>query len=169
MTQPEPVSPDRLKGSLETLFQLMGPRAAYALQWEGVVLLAIPPTPVYTPVSPPPPGPLTFVTPATVNVQLTDPEALEVFGTDFSTIPIPLWSSPGGFVSVPTIGSLVRVGFVNGSPSKPYIAGLDPMVLPTLSAGVVLRAFALALSLDAIDPAVATACLALNAALGSVG
>jgi hypothetical protein len=49
------------------------------------------------------------------------------------------------------------VGFVNGSPVKPYIAGIDPMILPTVSAGVILRATTLALI------------PALPAALGVVG
>jgi hypothetical protein len=161
VTQPVPESTDRLKSSLETLFRLMGPRAAYTIQWEGVVLLATPATPSPAFVSALYQGPATFTTPATVNVQLTDPDAVGVFGLGFSAIPIPIWADAGGWVSVPTIGSLVRVGFVNADPSKPYIAGFDPMVLPTLSAGVALRAMA-ATGLPTPDPAVA-------AALGLVG
>lgn len=150
-------SPDPLKASLESLFALMLPRLAYSLQWEGRVLLAIPATPSPAFASALFQGPATFTTPATVNVQLTDPEALAVFGEGFSSIPIPLWADASGFISVPTVGSLVRVGFVNGSPVKPYIAGIDPMILPTVSAGVILRATTLALI------------PALPAALGVVG
>jgi hypothetical protein len=145
VTQPVPESTDRLKASLETLFRIMGPRVAYTLQWEGVVLLATPPTPSPAFVSAVYQGPATFTKPAMVNVQLTDAEAVEVFGASFASIPIPIWGDASGFLCVPTIGSLVRVGFVNANPAKPYIAGTDPMIAPTVSAGVILRAQTLAL------------------------
>jgi hypothetical protein len=161
MTQPVPESPDRLKAAIETLFAQMLPRLPYCIQWEGIVLLAVPPTPTAAFVSALYQGPATYTTPGFVNVQLVDSAALEIFGPSFSTIPIPLWGDASGFVSVPTVGSLVRVGFVNGSPSKPYIAGTDPMIFPTLSAGVALRAMAAA-GLPTPDPV-------LVAALGVVG
>lgn len=141
MTQPLPESPDRLKGSLETLFRLMGPRAAYTIQWRGKVLLAVPPTPSPAFVAAAYLGPASYSTPGYVNVQLVDAEALEVLGPSFSSSPIPLWGDASGFVSVPTVGSWVRVGFANASPAYPYIAGTDPMTFPTVSAGVILRAY----------------------------
>jgi len=164
VVQPEPPSPDRLKGSLETLFRLMGPRAPYTIQWEGIVLLAIPPVAVTQPVPPAvvAVGPMVFATPGMVNVQLTDPESIAIFGPAFSSIPIPIWADASGIVSLPTVGSLVRVGFVNASPSKPYIAGLDPMVLPTVSLAMVLRAM-IAPAVPTFPAAATTAAAILNA------
>ena len=97
-------SNDRLKASLESLFQLMLPRLAYTMQWEGRVLLAVPPTPTPAFVAALYQGPATYTTPGYVNVQLTDPDALVVFGPAFSSIPIVLWGDASGFVCVPTIG-----------------------------------------------------------------
>ena len=139
----------------------MLPRLAYYIQWEGRVLLAVPPTPSAAFASALFQGPATYTTPGFVNVQLTDPDALEIFGPAFSSIPIALWGDASGFVCVPTVGSLVRIGFVNGSAVRPYIAGTDPMIFPAVSAGVVLRAMA-ATGLPTPDPALA-------AALGVVG
>lgn len=153
----EPESTDRLKAALESILGLLMPRLAYSLQWEGVVLLAVPPTPSAAFVSGLYQGPATYTTPGFVNVQLVDADALSMFGPSFSAIPIPLWGDASGFVCVPTVGSLVRVGFVNGSPTKPFIAGTDPTIFPTVSAGVILRATTLALI------------PALPAALGVVG
>ena len=161
MTQPIPPSLDRAKASLETLFRLMLPRLAYMVQWEGVVLLATPPVPSPAFASALFQGPAVFLVPAMVNVQLTDPDALSVFGPTFNTIPISIWGDASGFVCVPTVGSLVRVGFANADPSKPYIAGTDPTVLPTVSAGVVLRAM-MAAGLPTPNPAFA-------ASLGVIG
>lgn len=161
MTQPIPPSVDRAKASIETMFRLMLPRLAYTIQWTGIVLLATPATPSPAFVSALYQGPAVFLTPATVNVQFTDPDAISVFGLSFSTIPIPIWGDASGFVCVPTVGSLVRVAFANADPSKPYIAGTDPVVMPTVSAGVVLRAV-MAAGLPTPDPAFA-------AALGVVG
>ena len=158
---PEPESADRLKAALESLFALMLPRLAYMMQWEGRVILAAPPAPTPAFISALFQGPATYVTPGFVNVQLTDPDALAIFGPKFSTIPIALWGDASGFVCVPTVGSLVRVGFVNGSPVRPFIAGTDPTVFPTLSAGVILRALALT-GLPTPNPAFSTA-------LGAVG
>ena len=154
-------SNDRLKSSLESLFALMLPRLAYYVQWEGRVLLAVPPTPTPAFVAALYQGPATYTTPGYVNVQLVDPDALAIFGPAFSTIPIALWGDASGFVCVPTVGSLVRVGFVNGSGVRPFIAGTDPTIFPTVSAGAVLRAMA-ATGLPAPNPAVALA-------LGAIG
>ena len=158
---------DRLKDALEALFQLMLPRLAYAMQWEGRVLLATPASPPNIPVPPAPPIPSVFATPATVNVQLTDPDALAIFGPSFSAIPIPLWADAGGLVTVPTVGSLVRVGFVNGSPQRPYIAGFDPQVMAGIGGlAYGLRLFGVAL---ALDPAAAAAAAVLLTAIGTDG
>lgn len=148
----EPESSDRLKAALEGLFALMLPKLAYWVQWEGVVLMATPGVPATSPAQPA--GPMVLTKPATVNVRLTDADALGQFGQQFQNIAIPIWADAGGLISVPTIGSLVRVGFVNGSASKPYIAGLDPMTMPTVSAGVVLRTM---LGVTASWPAAAAA------------
>ena len=160
MTEPE--SLDRLKAALESIFALMLPRLSYFCQWEGRVLLAVPPTPSTAFASALFQGPATYTTPGYVNVQLTDPDALAIFGPAFSSIPIVLWGDASGFVCVPTVGSLVRVGFVNGSPVRPFIAGTDPTIFPTISAGVVLRAMAGVSGLPTPDPTIA-------AALGVVG
>lgn len=39
---------------------------------------------------------------------------------------IPLWPGPCGCYATPLPGSTVRVGFVNGTLSQPYVVGLDP-------------------------------------------
>lgn len=43
-----------------------------------------------------------------------------------------LWPGPSGTVAVPQVGSLVRLQFADGSPTKPMIVGLDPSAAPTM-------------------------------------
>lgn len=43
-----------------------------------------------------------------------------------------LWPGPSGTVAVPQVGSLVRLQFADGSPTKPMIVGLDPNAAPTM-------------------------------------
>lgn len=129
-------SPDRLKAALEDLFQLMLPQLVYYVQWPARVLVATPAAPPATA------GPAVFASPATVNCAITDARALAVLGPQFQNIAVPIWADASGLVCVPAVGSLVRVGFVGGSAQDPYIAGIDPQNLPTLSVGVALRALA---------------------------
>lgn len=157
---------DRLKVSIETLFRLMLPRLAYLAQWEARVILV-------TPGQPPnlgnPPLPTQYLIPTTVNCSMVDADAVALFGPAFVNAPIPLWADAGGFVSIPEVGSLVRVGFVNGSPQRPYVAGLDPTTFPASSAALALRAFATILSTSTTDPTAVIAANALLAELVSCG
>jgi hypothetical protein len=154
---------DRLKNELETLFSLLLPRLAYFVEWEARVIVATPPTPSASPPVPPAPG--IFIVPAKVSVVFVDSEAIKVFGLQLANVA--LWADSGGNVAVPTPGSLVRVAFANGSPTKPYIAGIDPQVMPTVSLTQALRLFA---GTPPLTPGTVTAnAVALLAALGFVG
>lgn len=161
-----PMGADRLRVSIETLFRLMLPKLAYLAQWEARVVLV-------TPGQPPNPGtlpiPTQFITPTTVNCAFVDADAIALFGPAFVNTPIPLWPGASGTISVPAPGSLVRVGFVNGSPQRPFVAGTDPMHFPAASVPLALRQFAAILATSTTDPQAALAAAALQAGLVECG
>lgn len=132
MTAPLTQPTDRLRTELETLVELLLPRvmanlAAY-VTWEVVVIAAYPPAPAdLTPGTP-----AVFATPASVDVQPVDPAVIAVLGPT-PLAKIPLWPGPDGVLSEPTVGSKVRICFVNGDRGKPAIVGCDPTVMPTIS------------------------------------
>jgi hypothetical protein len=130
---------DRLKDALDSLFRLMLPRLACYCMWEGRVVLSTPAVPSQAFMTAGYEGPASYDRAATVNVAFTDPDALAVFGPEFSNAPIPIYPGVDGFVSSPTIGSLVLVGFINGSPQRPYVAAVDPTFGPSAGVGAILR------------------------------
>lgn len=112
MTQP---LTDRLGSSLAAIQRAQLPRLPFLAVWEYRVI-------AFTP------GP-----PVTIDCQAIDPDAIATLPP--TLVGVTLWPGPSGFVAVPTIGSIVRVQFINGDPSKAAIVGLDPNVQPTLVFG----------------------------------
>jgi hypothetical protein len=107
--------PDRMRDSLGRINSALNPAQVFALQWEYSVISASP-------------GP-----PVTIDCAAVDAETSAHLPPQL--VGLTLWPGPSGFVAVPTPGSLVRVGFVNGDPSKPFVAGLDPNGTPILVMG----------------------------------
>ena len=107
--------PDRLLGAMARVNASLNPRLAYSLQWEYRVLTASP-------------GP-----PVTIDCEFVDPEESGVLPAQL--VGLVLWPGPSGFVAVPLPGTIVRIGFVNGDPSKPAVVGLDPNGTPSLVFG----------------------------------
>ena len=87
--------------------------------YEARVVTAAPPAAVQSQL-----GGVTWV----VSAVFTDPAIVKLLPplANLTMWPGPVW----GF-SAPAPGSLVRVQFVNGDPSKPAIVGLDPATPPT--------------------------------------
>ena len=130
---------DRLRAAFEAavasiLPQLKAELAFYA-QWECRVLTVTPATPPATV------APYAFVSPASVSAVPTNAQGTAILGP---VVNIPLAPGPDGAVSVPSVGSVVRVAFANADPGKPYIASLDPVVGPTVSLAYALRILATA-------------------------
>lgn len=111
------VTMDRLRSALEGVNQALNPRQAYALVWEYRVIAAQP-------------GP-----PVTIDCSAVDAQTQALLPATLSGLT--LWPGPSGFVAVPQPGSLVRVAFANGDPSKPMVVGLDPSGTPLLVMGFV--------------------------------
>jgi hypothetical protein len=110
-------TPDRLKEAFADIIQAMLPRLLYLATWEYSVLAATP-------------GP-----PTKIDCRAVDPGTEAALPQTLTQLT--LWPGPSGFVAVPTPGSIVRVSFVNGDPSKPAIVGLDPASTPLLVMGFV--------------------------------
>jgi hypothetical protein len=107
-----PATPDRLQGALRRVNGALNPRQVFALQWEYAVIVARP-------------GP-----PVTIDCEAVDTETTAHLPAQLTNLV--LWPGPSGFVAQPPPGSIVRVAFVNGDPSKPTVAGLDPNATPLL-------------------------------------
>lgn len=107
--------PDRMRQSLERINGTLNPDQVFALQWEYSVISASP-------------GP-----PVTIDCEAIDKETTAHLPPQL--VGLVLWPGPSGFVAQPSPQSIVRVGFVNGDPSKPYVAGLDPNDTPLLVMG----------------------------------
>jgi hypothetical protein len=112
VTQPVP---DRLTGSMRRINRALNPRDVYAVTWEYQVILAKP-------------GP-----PVTIDCEAIDTETTAVL--PLQIVGLVLWPGPSGFVAVPAPGTIVRIGFVNADPGKPFVAGLDPNGTPTIVYG----------------------------------
>jgi hypothetical protein len=110
-------APDRLSDSLRRVNGALNPRLAYLAQWEYQVISATP-------------GP-----PVTIDCSAVDAETQDVLPSQL--VGLVLWPGSSGIVSVPQPGSIVRVSFVNGDPSKPTVVGLDPNGTPLLAMGFV--------------------------------
>jgi hypothetical protein len=116
MTQPVT---DRLRDSMAGINAALSPRQVYMGIWEYSVISAQP-------------GP-----PVVIDCTVVDAETSAHLPTQLTGLK--LWPGPSGGVAVPPPGSIVRIGFVNYDPTKPYVAGLDPDKIPlqaTLDASV---------------------------------
>jgi hypothetical protein len=107
--------PDRMRDALEGINRALNPREVFALQWEYAVIDAKP-------------GP-----PVTIDCAAVDAETTEHLPAQLTGLT--LWPGPSGFVAQPAPGSIVRVGFINGDPSKPVVVGLDPNATALLVMG----------------------------------
>jgi hypothetical protein len=110
----QPVS-DRLRSALVRTNIALNPRLAFSLEWEYRVLVATP-------------GP-----PVKIDCEFVDPEETGVLPAQL--VGLVLWPGPSGIVAQPVPGTIVRIGFVNGDPSKPAVVGLDPNATPLLVMG----------------------------------
>jgi hypothetical protein len=106
---------DRLRAALANVNDALNPDLLYLAQWEYRVISAVP-------------GP-----PVKIDCSAIDAET--VANLPAQLVGLVLWPGPGGFMAQPLPGTIVRVGFVNGDPSKPYVAGLDPNGTPLLTFG----------------------------------
>jgi hypothetical protein len=139
---------DRLAKALASILAALLPTIAYYAIYEYRVLVAKPLAP--------PPTPVLSGRSVTVDCVAIDPPVLATFPRELSGLVI--WPGPSGLVAIPAVGSLVRVGFVNGSPARPYIQGLDPAGIPT---GSSMLSFASSLSTAVSTPQCAAAGLLL--------
>jgi hypothetical protein len=112
LTQP---TPDRLKVALKRTNRALNPRSSFALEWEYRVATVTP-------------GP-----PVKISCVAVDLETLGSMPAQISDMT--LWPGPSGFVAMPPPGSIVRLSFRNGDPTRPMITGLDPSVPPTIVFG----------------------------------
>jgi len=108
---------DRLATALRSVNDAINPRLAFLATWEYRVLAATP-------------GP-----PTTIDCSALDAETSAVLPQQLAGLT--LWPGPSGLVAVPQTGSIVRIAFVNGDPSKPAVVGLDPNGTPLLVMGFV--------------------------------
>lgn len=106
------VTPDRLLDALRRVNRSLNPNVAYAMVWEYRVIAATP-------------GP-----PVKIDCEAVDPETEGVLPQQLAGMV--LWPGPSGCIAVPQPGTLVRIQFVNGDPSKPTVVGLDPNSSPLL-------------------------------------
>lgn len=145
-------SGDRMVTAIQGILDALLPTLAYYATYEYRVLaalpVAVPPTPVLAGQS------------VTIDCVAIDPPVLATFPRELSNLT--LWPGPSGLVAIPAVGSLVRVGFVNGSPARPFVAGLDPAGINTGSA---LHSFAQTLAGATVDPIAKAAGLLLLAEL----
>lgn len=109
--------PDRMRDALSSINRALNPREVFALQWEYSVIDAKP-------------GPPVVIDCAAVDAETTEHLPAQLTG-------LILWPGPSGFVAQPAPGSIVRVGFINGDPSKPTVIGLDPNATSLLVFGFV--------------------------------
>jgi hypothetical protein len=110
-------TPDRLQGALRRVNAALNPRQVFAMVWEYAVIVAKP-------------GPPVTIDCAAVDTETTAHLPAQLTG-------LVLWPGPSGFVAQPPPGSIVRVAFINGDPSKPTVVGLDPNATPLLVFGFV--------------------------------
>jgi len=119
MALAQPPTTDRLRGAFLRLVRAVWPQLLYFATYEAKVVASSPPAATQSQL-----GGLTWV----VSVVFTDAAVAAILPP---LAGITMWPGPVWGYSQPAVGSLVRVQFVNGDPSKPAIVGLDPSTLPT--------------------------------------
>lgn len=141
------VPTDRLRGAFLAMVYAVAPQLLYLGTYEARVVAASPPSIVQSQL-----GGLTWV----VSAVFSDPAIAKVLPPLAN---ITIWPGPVWAFSAPAPGSLVRIAFVNGNPSKPAIVGLDPGVPATPATPVMLG------SPVALPVAMAAPIVALNGAI----
>jgi len=106
---------DRMRDALSGISRALNPDQVFAMTWEYSVIDAKP-------------GP-----PTVIDCAVIDPETSAHLPSQLTGLV--LWPGPSGFVAVPAPNSVVRIGFVNGDPSKPIVVGLDPNSTPVTVMG----------------------------------
>ena len=114
-----PVPTDRLRGAFLAMVKAVLPQVLFFGQYEARVVTSSAPSAVQSQL-----GGLTWV----VSAAFTDAAIAKLLPPLAN---ITMWPGPVWGYSQPAPGSLVRIGFVNGDPSKPAIVGLDPSTPPT--------------------------------------
>lgn len=143
---------DRLQESLRAILAALLPTLAYYAVWEYRVLNVSPPLG--------PPAPVKLGVPILVDCVALDAATAATLPPTLSAKV--LQPGPSGLVAIPAIGSVVLVGFANGSPGKPYVHSLDPNVAPI---NTPFSQFATLLH-GSTDPATQAAAAFLQAELG---
>ena len=110
---------DRLRGAFLSMVRAVAPQLLYLGVYEAKVITSSAPSATQSQLA----G-LTWV----VSAAFTDVAIAKLLPPLAN---ITMWPGPVWGYSQPVPGSLVRVGFVNGDPSKPAIVGLDPSTPPT--------------------------------------
>ena len=113
-----PVPTDRLRGAFLAMVKAVLPQVLFFGQYEARVVTSSAPSAVQSQL-----GGLTWV----VSAAFTDAAIAKLLPPLAN---ITMWPGPVWGYSQPAPGSLVRIGFVNGDPSKPAIVGLDPSTPP---------------------------------------
>lgn len=138
---------DRLRGAFLAMVKAVAPNLIYAATYEYRVISSSAPGGTQSTL-----GGVTWV----VSAIPADPVIVKLLPPVAN---ITMWPGPVWGYSVPAVGSLVRVAFVNMDPSKPAIVGLDPTLPATsVTLGSVLATFV------TLAPALATAISTASAA-----
>lgn len=111
---PPPVT-DRLRGAFLSLVRSVAPQLLYLGCYEYRIVTSQPPTT---------PGDLTW----SISGVPADAALLPLLP---SLAGISMWPGPVWGYSMPVVGSIALVGFVNADPRKPYVAALGPTAPPT--------------------------------------
>lgn len=115
-----PIPTDRLRGAFLAMVRAVVPQLLFFGTYEAKVVTSSAPSAVQSQL-----GGVTWV----VSAAFTDVAIAKVLPPLAN---LTMWPGPVWGYSQPAPGSLVRVSFVNGDPSKPAIVGLDPSTPPTL-------------------------------------
>jgi hypothetical protein len=150
---------DRLRRAFLAMVNAVAPNLLFLGQYEAKVVTSSAPVAVQSQL-----GGVTWV----VSAVFTDAAVAKVLPPLAN---ITVWPGPVWGYSQPVPGSLVRIAFVNGDPSKPAIVGFDPSVPATsVSIGSTLATpLAIALPIVTLNAAIGTWCAALNTALAAPG
>ena len=114
-----PIPTDRLRGAFLAMVRAVVPQLLFFGTYEAKVVTSSAPSAVQSQL-----GGVTWV----VSAAFTDVAIAKVLPPLAN---LTMWPGPVWGYSQPAPGSLVRVSFVNGDPSKPAIVGLDPSTPPT--------------------------------------
>lgn len=143
------IQSDRLRRAFLALVKSVAPQLLYLGQYEARVITSSAPSAVQSQA-----GGVTWV----VSAAFTDAAIAKILPplANLTVWPGPVWG-----YSQPVAGSLVRIAFVNGDPSKPAIVGFDPSTAPT---AINLGPLAAAHPVGRIGDAVSVTFTALDAA-----